>query len=173
MKVDGHSGSDWGFQVPPEGRSTFVILEGLRNHISETTQKESFAIPIERIDENEERTGEQMTIYLPFSKFGETKLADILVCTKMAKAFEKRFPDDTEIMDQDVLEACAIKLPGRIFDAEISHQKSKKDPDIVFPQVDKIFMVGDKNTKTKKSTENTKAKVNESSSDTDDDEWPE
>ena len=122
-KVNDEGRADWGFQLPEEGKHLLKFLEGIEDFTNESSGKESIMFPCQVLDDDENEDG-RINIFAPRgTKYGETIIADILVCTGLAEQFEKNLPDGMELTDPEVVEKLKIKLPDKYIFGEIEHNE--------------------------------------------------
>ena len=97
-----------------------VVQEGLNLKVNETSGKESFFIPFQ-IEDNDEDNGKKVGMFVntrqedgsPY-KSVEKVFANVLANLGMEEAFNEKFPGDVSYLDNKVIEAMKIKLPGKV-----------------------------------------------------------
>lgn len=120
MKEKGTVGTSFGFTAPEDGWHVAVIQEGLNLKVNENSGKESFYIPMQ-IEEDGDDNGKKVAMFIntrdengsPY-KSVEKRFADIIANLGLEEAFNKKFPGDVSYLDNPVIDAMKIKLPGNM-----------------------------------------------------------
>jgi hypothetical protein len=111
-----------GYDVPIPGIYTALVAEGIKLYSNEKTGNQSLIIPYELgeviVPGDEESIGKKVSQFLPCGPkessiaFGEKQIAHILSYTKLASAFDSKYPD-TPISNADFIASLNKKLVGK------------------------------------------------------------
>jgi hypothetical protein len=125
----------WGFRNPADGWHTVVFQEGIALKVNETSGKESLMIPM-AVDEGSEDDGCKVTTFVntkdenrqPY-KSVEKQIGDILTNAGLFDGFAKKFADLDSYLDNKIIDAMKIKLPGTFVMVETRMSKDNKGND--------------------------------------------
>jgi hypothetical protein len=131
MKTQGREHANWGFKVPEPGWHDYEIMEGLDQNIIENSGKTSIMIRA-KVTEGSEDDGAQVTIFVPYkdekgdvNAFGEQKLADVLAAAKLSEEFEKHYPGERSVFEEEIMGKIKTKLPGRFMSMRTENATGK------------------------------------------------
>lgn len=149
MKEKGQVGATMGYSNPADGWHTVCVQEGLNLKVNEKSGKESFYVPL-MVDEEGEDAGKKIAIFLntrdenrvPY-KSVEKQFANLLANLKLEEAFNTKFPGDVSYIDNPVIEAMKIKLPGQFMMVKVKVDKDRA-------QIIQLDVVGAKHTEVPK-----------------------
>jgi hypothetical protein len=123
-----------GYDVPIPGIYTAIVAEGIKMYSNEKTGNQSMIIPFELesvvVPGDEESIGKKVSQFIPCGPketsiaFGEKQLAHILSYTKLASAFDAKYPD-TPISAPDFIAGLNKKLVGKMLIVKLE-EKDKR-----------------------------------------------
>ena len=137
MEVKGREKATWAGQIAPEGKALYEWTEARQGGngnsrwlriAARNVENGGFVSKLLNIDPHPEfgkHYGEPGNPNYEYDSRGVQWVFDLLVCTGLAEAFAKRFPDNTGVFDNDVVQALAIKLPGRRCVVDVYHKTDK------------------------------------------------
>uniref|UniRef100_A0A6H1ZFY5 Uncharacterized protein n=1 Tax=viral metagenome TaxID=1070528 RepID=A0A6H1ZFY5_9ZZZZ len=125
----------WGFRNPADGWHTVSFQEGIALKVNETSGKESLMVPL-AVDEGSEDDGCKVTAFIntrdenrqPY-KSVEKQIGDILTNAGLFDGFAKKFADADSYLDNKIIDAMKIKLPGTFVMVETRMSKDNKGND--------------------------------------------
>ncbi len=122
MEVKGREKADWGFQTAEIGWHKCYITEGIEINTKEDTGKKTLLFQFEVFEGRSK--GAKLRKYVPMGlDFGEQMVQDILVCAGVANAFEKKFPANATVFDEQVIDGMKMKLPGCEVSIKVTHRE--------------------------------------------------
>lgn len=127
MKIQGSEKADWSFPLPDEGDHIVQFIDVEIFH-SDKTDKDLLRFNAQIVEGDCD--GMNVSIFVTmFNKFGAKKLGDILVCSGIAEAIEKRFPDDnTDIWGEEVIDAISVLIPEKYVKITVQHGEYNNKP---------------------------------------------
>jgi hypothetical protein len=135
MLTKGTENVSWGFRNPADGWHTVVFQEGINLKVNETSGKESLYIPL-TVDEGSEDDGCKLGTFINTRdenkeayKSVEKQIGDVLTNSGMYDSFAKKFADASSYLDQRIIDALKIKLPGTFVMVETRMTKDQKGND--------------------------------------------
>ena len=132
MREKGQTNVTLGFSAPADGWHKVAAQEGINLKVNESSGKESLFIPM-IIDEDGEDTGKKVALFIntrdenhsPY-KSVEKQIANVLANFGLEEQFEKKFPGDVSYLDNRVIDAIKIKLPGCYAQVQTRTEKDSK-----------------------------------------------